>query len=89
MRRFLLAVSTLLLAATWSPTASARAYYGMTVPHFPNLFIMYGPNTNTGGGSIIYFLETQAKYVADFVDRLARTGDHETPTFGTVALPAR
>ncbi|HKY58233.1 MAG TPA: NAD(P)/FAD-dependent oxidoreductase [Aeromicrobium sp.] len=52
----------------------ARAYYGLAVPNFPNLMIMYGPNTNTGGGSIIYFLETQAKYVADFVDRLARTG---------------
>ena len=56
----------------WS--TGAHAYYGMTVPGFPGLFIMYGPNTNTGGGSIIYFLETQAKYVADFVDRLARTG---------------
>jgi cation diffusion facilitator CzcD-associated flavoprotein CzcO len=52
----------------------ARAYYGLTVPHFPNLLVMYGPNTNTGGGSIIYFLEVQAKYVADFVDELAETG---------------
>lgn len=52
----------------------ARAYYGMTVPGFPNLFIMYGPNTNTGGGSIIYFLEAQAKYLADYVDHLGRAG---------------
>jgi len=52
----------------------ARAYYGMTVPHFPNLFIMYGPNTNTGGGSIIYFLEAQAKYLGDYVAHLAETG---------------
>ena len=52
----------------------ARAYYGLTVPNFPNLLVMYGPNTNTGGGSIIYFLETQANYLGDFVDRLAKTG---------------
>ena len=46
----------------------------MTVPRFPNLFIMYGPNTNTGGGSIIYFLEAQAKYLGDSVAHLAASG---------------
>ncbi|WP_181697182.1 NAD(P)/FAD-dependent oxidoreductase [Nocardia sp. GTS18] len=54
--------------------AGARAYYGVTVPRFPNLFIMYGPNTNTGGGSIIYFLEAQAKYLGRYVAHLAATG---------------
>ena len=48
----------------------ARAYYGMTVPHFPNLLIMYGPNTNTGSGSIIYFLEDQARYLRRYIDHL-------------------
>ncbi|MGW6422580.1 flavin-containing monooxygenase [Nocardia sp. NPDC055053] len=52
----------------------AHAYYGMTVPRFPNLFIMYGPNTNTGGGSIIYFLEAQAEYLGDYVAHLTATG---------------
>jgi len=52
----------------------ARAYYGMTVPNFPNLLIMYGPNTNTGGGSIIYFLEAQARYLRAYVEHLAATG---------------
>ncbi|RHW23463.1 NAD(P)/FAD-dependent oxidoreductase [Nocardioides immobilis] len=56
----------------WSE--GAHAYYGMTVPSFPNLFIMYGPNTNTGGGSIIYFLEAQARYLGDYVAHLAGTG---------------
>ena len=51
-----------------------HAYYGMTVPNFPNLFVMYGPNTNTGGGSIIYFLEAQAKYLGDYVAHLATVG---------------
>lgn len=56
----------------WS--AGARAYYGMTVPHFPNLLVMYGPNTNTGGGSIIYFLEAQARYLRAYVEHLAAAG---------------
>lgn len=50
-----------------------HAYYGMTVPHFPNLFIMYGPNTNTGGGSVIYFLEAQAAYLGDYVSHLVHS----------------
>jgi cation diffusion facilitator CzcD-associated flavoprotein CzcO len=56
----------------WS--GGARAYYGMTVPHFPNLLIMYGPNTNSGSGSIIYFLEAQARYLRQYVDRLVASG---------------
>ncbi len=52
----------------------AHAYYGITVPGFPNLLMMYGPNTNTGGGSIIYFLEAQAKYLGDYVDHLVDSG---------------
>ncbi|WP_280217119.1 flavin-containing monooxygenase [Nocardia neocaledoniensis] len=60
------------LTTEWD--TGAHAYYGMTVPRFPNLFLMYGPNTNTGGGSIIYFLEAQADYLADYVAHLAATG---------------
>jgi cation diffusion facilitator CzcD-associated flavoprotein CzcO len=41
----------------------AHAYLGMTVPGFPSLFIMYGPNTNTSGGSIIVYEEAQAAYI--------------------------
>lgn len=60
------------LSDAWS--GGAKAYYGLAVPGFPNLLMMYGPNTNTGAGSIIYFLETQARYIRDYVDSLARTG---------------
>jgi cation diffusion facilitator CzcD-associated flavoprotein CzcO/acetyl esterase/lipase len=52
----------------------ANAYLGMTVASFPNLFVMYGPNTNLGSGSIIFQLESQMTYIADAVDRLRRTG---------------
>lgn len=43
-----------------------RANLGMTVPGFPNLFIMYGPNTNMGhGGSGMWLAETQTRYITD------------------------
>ncbi len=41
----------------------ARAYLGMTVSGFPNLFLLYGPNTNLGHNSIILMLEAQYDYV--------------------------
>jgi cation diffusion facilitator CzcD-associated flavoprotein CzcO len=48
----------------------ARAYLGMTVPNFPNVFVMYGPNTNLGAGSIIYMHERQARYLRLAVEHL-------------------
>jgi len=42
----------------------ARAYLGITLPHFPNFFLMYGPNTNiVVNGSIIYFSECEVDYI--------------------------
>ena len=41
----------------------AQAYFGITVSGFPNFFMLYGPNTNLGGNSIIYMLEGQIGYV--------------------------
>ena len=46
----------------------AYAYKGMTVPGFPNLFMLYGPNTNNG--SIIWMLEMQADYIAGKLRRI-------------------
>ena len=46
----------------WDGTA--RAYLGMTVPGFPNLFCLYGPNTNlVANGSIIFFSECEVRFV--------------------------
>jgi cation diffusion facilitator CzcD-associated flavoprotein CzcO len=50
------------------------AYLGLTIAGFPNLFVLYGPNTNLGSGSIVYMLESQIAYVLDAVERLERTG---------------
>ncbi len=38
-------------------------YYGLATPDFPNLFFLYGPNTNLGHNSIIYMVETQVQHI--------------------------
>jgi hypothetical protein len=40
-----------------------HAHLGIAVPGFPSLFLMYGPNTNTPGGSVVVLLEAQASYL--------------------------
>ncbi|HEX4905450.1 MAG TPA: NAD(P)/FAD-dependent oxidoreductase, partial [Acidimicrobiales bacterium] len=42
----------------------ARAYLGVTIPGFPNLFCLYGPNTNiVVNGSIVYFSECGVRLI--------------------------
>lgn len=43
------------LAEEWGEVP--RAYLGLTVPSFPNMFLLYGPNTNGGTGSVVNTLE--------------------------------
>jgi 4-hydroxyacetophenone monooxygenase len=51
------------LRETWGEH-DARAYLGIAVPDFPNLFVLYGPNTTTGhGGSAFLTTEMQVRYV--------------------------
>lgn len=54
----------------------ARAYLGITVPRFPSMFLVYGPNTNLGGNSIIHMLESQARYIRDAVRQLTEHPGH-------------
>lgn len=54
----------------------AHAHLGITVPDFPNMFMVYGPNTNLGVGSIIYMLESQARYIRHAVQLLAERPGH-------------
>lgn len=51
----------------------ATAYMGVMTAGFPNLFVLYGPNTNTGHTSIIYKLENQVGYVMQLMDRAKGT----------------
>jgi cation diffusion facilitator CzcD-associated flavoprotein CzcO/acetyl esterase/lipase len=52
----------------------ARAHLGITVPGFPNLFLLYGPNTNVGSGSVVHILESQIAYVGQAVQALTTDG---------------
>jgi 4-hydroxyacetophenone monooxygenase len=61
------------LHATWD--GDPRAYLGMTTPGFPNLFMIYGPNTNiVVNGSIIFFSECSVRYIVGCLKMLAETG---------------
>ncbi|OZM79288.1 NAD(P)/FAD-dependent oxidoreductase [Pseudonocardia sp. MH-G8] len=62
------------LHAQWD--GDARAYLGITVPEFPNLFSLYGPNTNlVVTGSIIYMAECAIEYTMQCL-RTVLTGGH-------------
>jgi cyclohexanone monooxygenase len=60
------------LNAAWRDGASA--YLGMTVPGFPNFFMLYGPNTNLGHNSIIHMLESQFAHVLRCLRALRAAG---------------
>ncbi|MDV8000437.1 NAD(P)/FAD-dependent oxidoreductase [Rhodococcus sp. IEGM 1408] len=63
------------LAEHWA--GSPRAHNGVSVAGFPNLFLIYGPNTNLGHSSIVYMLESQAEHVMRLLDL---SGDAERGT---------
>ena len=50
----------------------ARAYLGTTVPGFPNLFLIVGPNTGLGHNSMVVMIESQIRYVIDALARMDR-----------------
>ncbi len=56
------------LSERWRDGASA--HLGIAVPGFPNLFLLYGPNTNLGSGSIVHMLECQIRYVRQALEVL-------------------
>jgi cation diffusion facilitator CzcD-associated flavoprotein CzcO len=59
------------LAEAWGEVP--RAYLGLSVPDFPNLFLIYGPNTNGGTGSVIYTIEAGISHVIAAMRELERT----------------
>jgi cation diffusion facilitator CzcD-associated flavoprotein CzcO len=58
------------LAEEWADVP--RAYLGMSVPGFPNMFLIYGPNTNGGTGSVIYTIEAGMGHVIAALGELRR-----------------
>ncbi|HRD61320.1 MAG TPA: NAD(P)/FAD-dependent oxidoreductase, partial [Nocardioides sp.] len=61
------------LADRWRASGMA-AYKGTTVPEFPNLFMLVGPNTGQGHTSMIFIIESQIAYVRDALRRIRREG---------------
>jgi cation diffusion facilitator CzcD-associated flavoprotein CzcO len=61
------------LAKEWA-TEGMRTHKGITVAGFPNLFFLLGPNTALGHNSVVFMIESQAKYVVDAI-KLADSHD--------------
>jgi cation diffusion facilitator CzcD-associated flavoprotein CzcO len=57
------------LTDAWDP--HPVAYHGTTVPGFPNLFLVLGPNTGLGHNSMIYMMESQYDHILAAVRRLS------------------
>ncbi|HEX4206898.1 MAG TPA: NAD(P)/FAD-dependent oxidoreductase [Ktedonobacteraceae bacterium] len=49
-----------------------RAYLGTTVPQFPNLFLLIGPNTGLGHNSMVFMMEAQFNYILDCLRLMQR-----------------
>jgi cation diffusion facilitator CzcD-associated flavoprotein CzcO len=61
------------LAELWAGTGM-RAYRGLTIPGFPNLFLLTGPNTGLGHTSIVYVIERQVEHVVQAVEAMRQAG---------------
>jgi cation diffusion facilitator CzcD-associated flavoprotein CzcO len=62
------------LSEVWAQVP--RAYLGLSVPGFPNLFLIYGPNTNGGTGSVIYTIEAGIQHVIAAVREMESRAGH-------------
>ncbi len=62
------------LQERWEGGENPRAYLGITMPDFPNLFCLYGPNTNPVVGSVIYMLECQTTYTMGCLREMLEQG---------------
>jgi cation diffusion facilitator CzcD-associated flavoprotein CzcO len=58
------------LAEEWAKLP--RAYLGMSVPGFPNMFLLYGPNTNGGTSYVVYVIEAAVNHVIAALSELER-----------------
>ena len=58
------------LVQSWN--GGPRAYRGVVTAGFPNLFMLYGPNTN--GGSILFMIECQVAYIVRQIARMRAEG---------------
>jgi cation diffusion facilitator CzcD-associated flavoprotein CzcO len=61
------------LAEHWA-AGGMSAYHGLTIPGFPNLFLLTGPNTGLGHTSIVYIIERQVEHVVKALQAMAAAG---------------
>ncbi len=54
--------------------AGMHAHWGITVPGFPNLFFLLGPNTGLGHNSVILMIEAQMRYVMSLLAQMKQRG---------------
>jgi cation diffusion facilitator CzcD-associated flavoprotein CzcO len=60
------------LGEAWAEVA--RAYLGLSVPGFPNMFLLYGPNTNGGSGSVVNTIECGVGHMLAALREMERAG---------------
>jgi cation diffusion facilitator CzcD-associated flavoprotein CzcO len=58
------------LADAWAD--GVEAHRGITVPGFPNLFLLLGPNTGLGHTSVVFMIETQVQHVMSCLRMLSK-----------------
>ncbi len=61
-----------LLTDVWA--GGPRAHLGLTVPGFPNLFLMLGPNTATGHTSTLLYIEPGVRWALAAMQEVQRRG---------------
>jgi cation diffusion facilitator CzcD-associated flavoprotein CzcO len=58
------------IAAAWA--GGLRAYFGTTLPGFPNLFLLLGPNTGLGHNSVVFMAEAQVSHILSIMEAARR-----------------
>jgi cyclohexanone monooxygenase len=61
------------LAEQWRDSGM-QAYKGTTVPNFPNLFFIVGPNVGLGHSSMVFMIESQVAYIRDALKTMRKGG---------------
>ncbi|MBW0102037.1 NAD(P)/FAD-dependent oxidoreductase [Pseudonocardia sp. KRD-291] len=61
------------LSEVWEDD-NPKAYLGVSVPGFPNFFMLGGPNSFPGSGSFLYFMEVQMRYVRGLITTMFDRG---------------
>lgn len=63
----LIGSNNLAITGTDAMDKGIEAYYGMTIPQFPNSFLLIGPNTGLGHNSIILMIENEVNYIVKII----------------------